>query len=135
MDDEFEVVAFNPNIVPMPQHFPCDATAIDECALPLAVADPKLTVLPSDLRMVAGYELTWKNDVSGVPADRVTPCRPQGVSLTKAAKKVAGGGHASALSSPENATCITRRRLHSSARWRGSFRLSMPPCAEQCRDT
>jgi hypothetical protein len=86
----------------MSQHLLCDATAIDECALPFAVADPKLTVLPSNLRMVAGYEVTWKNDVSGVAADRVTPCRPQGVRLTKVAKKVAGGGHASAHCSLES---------------------------------
>jgi len=64
------------------------------CRSPLAVDDPKLTVLPSDLRMVGGYEVTRKNDVSRVAADRVTPCRQQGMRLIKVAKKVAGGVHA-----------------------------------------
>lgn len=94
MDDELEVVAADTNVVPIPQHFLCDAAAVDEGAVPLAVDDPKLTVLPSDLRMVGGYEVTSKNDVSSVAADRVTPCRQQGVRLIKVAKKVAGGVHA-----------------------------------------
>jgi hypothetical protein len=44
--------------------------------------------------MVGGYEVTRKNDVGGVAADRVTLCRQQGVRLIQVAKKVASGVHA-----------------------------------------